>query len=157
MRSRQHQKNPAAGLGASLAGMAASCASMKGTRTSDRSLMGFKVAPIDNVRVAYVGVGGMGSSHVRNLLRIERCQITAVCDIVPEKVERVQTWLQDAGFPKPTGYTRGDWDFQRLCETEDLDLVYTATPWKWHTPVLLAAMENGKHGATEVNAAFNKV
>jgi hypothetical protein len=107
------------------------------------------------VRIGYVGVGNMGSAHVRNLLRIEGCQITAVCDIVPEKVERVQQWVQDAGFPRPTDYTRGEWDFRRLCETEDLDLVFTATPWRWHTPVCVAAMENGKHAATEVNAAFH--
>ncbi len=142
----------AAGMGMAVAGMAESA----GARSlSTQPVIEFKVPPIENVRIGYVGVGGQGSSHVRNLLGIKGCQITAVCDIVPEKVERVQKWVEDAGFPRPAGYTRGDWDFKRLCETEDLDLVYTATPWSWHTPVLLAAMENGKHGATEVNAAFN--
>ena len=122
---------------------------------STKPIPEFKVPPIDLVRVGYVGVGGMGSAHVNNLLKIPGCQITAVCDIVPEKVARIQKKVQDAGFPKPAGYSRGDLDFKRLCEKEDLDLVYTATPWRWHTPVLLAAMANGKHGATEVNAAFN--
>jgi predicted dehydrogenase len=32
--------------------------------------------------------------------------------------------------------------------------VYTATPWEWHVPVMLAAMKNGKHAATEVPAAM---
>ncbi|MFC1502412.1 Gfo/Idh/MocA family protein [bacterium] len=41
----------------------------------------------------------------------------------------------------------------RLCERDDLDLVYTATPWEWHVPVCVAAMEAGKHAATEVPAA----
>ena len=41
-----------------------------------------------------------------------------------------------------------------MCEEEDLDLVYTATPWRWHTPVCVAAMENGKHAATEIPAAY---
>ncbi len=40
-----------------------------------------------------------------------------------------------------------------MCETEDLDLVITATPWQWHVPVCVAAMKNGKHAATEVPAA----
>jgi len=40
-----------------------------------------------------------------------------------------------------------------MCEEEDLDLVFTATPWEWHVPVCLAAMKNGKHAATEVPAA----
>ncbi|HPC95130.1 MAG TPA: Gfo/Idh/MocA family oxidoreductase [Sedimentisphaerales bacterium] len=144
-----------AGMGASLTTLTPALAGAGLFRSGRASLIEFKVPPIENVRIGYVGVGGMGSAHVRNLLKIEGCQITAVCDIVPEKVERVQKWVEEAGFPKPTGYTRGDWDFKRLCETEDLDLVYTATPWEWHTPVLLEAMKNGKHGATEVNAAFS--
>jgi predicted dehydrogenase len=56
--------------------------------------------------------------------------------------------------PKPTGYARGETDFQRLCETEELDLVINATrPWKWHVPISVAAMTTGKHAATEVPAA----
>ena len=39
-------------------------------------------------------------------------------------------------------------------QAEDLDLVYTATPWEWHVPVCLAAMRNGKHAATEIPAAI---
>ena len=112
-----------------------------------------KAAPIDTVRVGYVGVGGMGSSHVRNLLNIEGVEIRAVCDIVEEKVARIQRWVEEAGQPKPVGYSRGEYDFKRMCEREDLDLVYTATPWEWHVPVCVAAMKAGKHAATEVPAA----
>ena len=32
--------------------------------------------------------------------------------------------------------------------------MFTATPWEWHVPVMLAAMKNGKHAATEVPAAM---
>lgn len=114
----------------------------------------FQIPPIPVVRVGFVGVGGMGSAHVQNFLRIEGVEIKAVCDIVPAKVERVRRWVVEAGQPEPTGYSRGPRDFERLCETEDLDLVFTATPWEWHVPVCLAAMRNGKHAATEVPAAM---
>jgi predicted dehydrogenase len=40
------------------------------------------------------------------------------------------------------------------CGVEDLDLVFNATPWEWHVPIMLSAMENGKHTATEVPAAM---
>ena len=33
---------------------------------------------------------------------------------------------------------------------KQLDLVYNATPWEFHVPIMLAAMKNGKHTATEV-------
>ncbi len=113
----------------------------------------FRAPPMETVRIGFVGVGGMGSAHVRNLLRIEGVQIKAVCDIVEEKVARIQSWVVEAGQPKPAGYSRGEWDFVRMCEEQELDLVYTATPWRWHVPICVAAMKNDKHAATEVPAA----
>ena len=113
----------------------------------------FRVPAIPKVRIGFVGVGGMGSAHVNNLLKIEGCVIGAVCDIVPEKVERVQKQVEAAGFPRPKGFSNGPRDFERLCQ-EDLDLVYTATPWEFHVPVCLAAMKAGKHAATEVPMAY---
>jgi hypothetical protein len=114
----------------------------------------FAAAPIEVVRIGMVGVGLQGTSHVRNFLGVEGCQITAVCDVVPEKAERSAGLVEEAGFPRPTLYTDGETDFQRLCAEEELDLVFTATPWEWHVPVCLSAMENGKHAATEVPAAY---
>jgi hypothetical protein len=108
---------------------------------------------MERVRIGFVGVGGMGSAHVRNFLRIENVDIKAVCDIVDDKVKRIQEWCVDDGRPEPAGYSRGERDFERMCAEEDLDLVFTATPWRWHVPVCVSAMENGKHAATEVPAA----
>lgn len=111
--------------------------------------------PIDVVRIGFVGVGGMGTVHVENLLTLEGVQIKAICDIVPEKVTKAQDMVVAAGQPRPTGYDRGPRDFERMCAEEELDLVYTATPWEWHVPICLAAMKNGKHAATEVPAAVS--
>jgi hypothetical protein len=114
----------------------------------------FGAAPIEMVRIGYVGIGGQGSGHVRNLLKIPGCRITAVCDIRPERTDWATKQITAAGQPAPTAYTRGPRDFERLCETEQLDLVYNATPWEFHVPIRLAAMKNGKHTATEVPAAM---
>jgi hypothetical protein len=110
--------------------------------------------PVPIVRIGFVGIGLQGSSHVNNLLRIEGCRVAAVCDIRPERTDWATKAILAAGHPTPTAYTRGPRDFERLAETEELDLVYTATPWEWHVPVMLAAMRNGKHAATEVPAAM---
>lgn len=111
--------------------------------------------PMELVRIGFVGIGGQGSGHVRNLLKIPGCRITAVCDIRPERTQWATGQITAAGHPAPTAYTRGPEDFVRLCETEQLDLVYNATPWEFHVPIMLAAMKNGKHTATEVPAAMS--
>jgi predicted dehydrogenase len=119
------------------------------------SLGPLSAPPMDLVRIGYVGIGGQGSGHVRNLLKIPGCRITAVCDVRPERTQWATEQITAAGHPAPTAYTRGPQDFVRLCETEQLDLVYNATPWEFHVPIMLAAMKNGKHAATEVPAAMS--
>jgi hypothetical protein len=109
---------------------------------------------MDRVRVGFVGVGGMGGAHVRNFMGLEGVDIVALCDINEARNEEVASWLVEDERPAPRLYGRDETDFVRMCETEDLDLVFTATPWEWHVPVCLSAMENGKHAATEVPAAY---
>lgn len=110
----------------------------------------FAAPPLATVRIGFVGVGHQGSSHVENFLKIEGVEVRAICDLVPTKVEKMQQLVVAAGQPQPTGYARGPDDYRRMCAEEDLDLVFTATPWEWHAPVCRAAMEHGKHAATEV-------
>src|SRR3954465_6447375 len=113
------------------------------------------VKPIESVRVGFVGVGVKGSEHLANLLRLDGVEVKAVCDVRDEACAAARRQAEAMGKRGPTAYTRGERDFERMCAAEDLDLVYTATPWEWHVPVLLAAMRNGKHAATEIPAAIN--
>ncbi|MCF7921856.1 MAG: Gfo/Idh/MocA family oxidoreductase [Candidatus Marinimicrobia bacterium] len=139
----------AVGIGTALAGAALSSCAKEITTQPGAA----KVGPIDNVRLGIVGVGNMGSAHFQNFLRIEGVEIVAVCDLVEDKVKRMQEWATKAGKPAPKGYYQGETDFKRMCAEEDLDLVFAATPWNWHVPVMVEAMKNGSHAATEVPAA----
>ena len=114
----------------------------------------FAAPAIDLVRIGYVGIGGMGSAHVNNLLKVPGCRITAVCDVNSERTAWAVKVILAAGHPEPAVYHRGPRDFERLCAEADVDLVYNATPWEWHVPICLAAMKNGKHAAVEVPAAM---
>lgn len=109
--------------------------------------------PLEQVRIGFIGVGNRGLGHVRNFLRLERVEVKAICDIVPARVEKAQAMVTAAGRPRPEGYARGETDYKRLCGRDDLDLVFISTPWEWHTPMCVEAMQNGKHAAVEVPAA----
>src|SRR5882762_10142952 len=99
--------------------------------TTPRRTTPFAVPPLDRVRIGFVGVGGQGSVHVDNLLKIEGAEVRAICDIVDWKVARAQAAVVAADQPKPAGYARGPRDFERMCAEQELDLVFTATPWEW--------------------------
>ncbi len=68
-------------------------------------------------------------------------------------VDGAQKTLADAGLPKAKEFVGGELEFKKLCDSGLVDLVYTATPWKWHVPVALAAMDGGCHTAVEVSTA----
>lgn len=111
-------------------------------------------SPLQKVRIGFVGVGGMGTAHVRNFLKIEGVEIIAVCDLLESRTKHTQKLCEEAGKSIPLAYFDGENDFKNLCARDDIDLIFTATPWKWHVPICLEAMNNGKHAATEVPAAL---
>jgi predicted dehydrogenase len=83
-------------------------------------------------------------------LGIEGVEVPALCDIKDSYLYRAKRWVEEAGQPSPTLYGQDEKDFERLCQEEELDLVVCSTSWKWHAPVCLAAMKNGKNAVTEV-------
>ena len=56
------------------------------------------------VRMGFVGVGGRGTGMLRVALT-QGIQITAVCDIIEERVARAQRIVEEVGQPKPKGYS----------------------------------------------------
>lgn len=119
-----------------------------------RTMKGVPFARHDTVRFAIVGTGLRGRSLLSELLAIDNVRIVAVCDIAPEKAARAVKMCTDAGMPAPTVYSGGERDFEKVVQREDVDFVYTATPWEWHVPVMLAALRAGKHCGTECPAGI---
>jgi predicted dehydrogenase len=119
-----------------------------------RTMKGVAFARHEVVRFALVGTGLRGRSVLSELLAIDNVRIVALCDIAPEKAARAVKMCTDAGMPAPEVYTAGDRDFERVVERDDVDFVYTATPWEWHVPVMLAALRAGKHCGTECPAGI---
>jgi hypothetical protein len=113
--------------------------------------MAFGARPI--VRLGLVGYGGRGTEHLNDLLGIPGVEIHAVCDLVKSRVEAAQSIVEKAGQKRPAGYSAGETDFENLVARDDLDAVYIATPWRWHVPMALAAMNAGKHAFVEVPLA----
>ena len=142
------------GLGLTRFGFPATGPASAATRRSPGQGVPVVAPHMDVVRMGIVGVGGQGTSHVDILLNVPGVEILAISDVNEAHAERAAQLCVMAGRKRPTLYTRGPRDFERLCAEETLDLVLTATPWEWHVPVCVAAMKSGKHAATEVPASY---
>ena len=110
--------------------------------------------PMDTVRVAFIGVGSRGKGAVRRYTFLEGVKIVALCDVVQENLDKAQDILLASGLPAAESYS-GQEDWKKVCEREDVDLVYVCTHWDLHTPIAVYAMKQGKHVATEVPAAIS--
>jgi len=109
--------------------------------------------PIETVRIGFIGLGMRGSGAIRRYTFLEDVEIKALCDLVPENVEKCRQILVDKGLPEADWYT-GEEDWKIICERDDIDLIYVCTHWDLHTPIAVYAMEHGKHVAVEVPAAL---
>jgi hypothetical protein len=138
---------------ASLGALAAGATEAADPATRAASVAGMKFEARDIVRLGLIGVGGRGDGLIDNFGAIPQVRITALCDVVKDKVDRAQARLEKAGKPAPALYHSNDHAYERLVARDDIDLVVIATPWVWHVPMALAGMKAGKHVAVEVPAA----
>jgi len=116
------------------------------------NMCGYAAPKIETVRIGVIGLGQRGSEAVERLSYIDGLEIVALCDKYPDRVAAAQKSLEKMQRPKAKEYS-GEEGWKALCESNDIDLVYTPTPWHLHTPIAVYAMKNGKHAATEVPAA----
>lgn len=121
--------------------------------TTAETMMGVPFEKRDVVRVGFIGLGGRGSGVIMDLANIPGVEIKAVCDVVGSRAQNAANRIEKLGQKRPQVYAAGDHDYENLCARDDLDLVYIATPWDWHVPMAVCAMERGKHAAVEVPAA----
>jgi Glycosyl hydrolase 109, C-terminal domain/Oxidoreductase family, NAD-binding Rossmann fold len=115
------------------------------------NMCGYRAPKLETVRVGFIGLGSRGPGHVVNMSLLEGVDVKALCDVIPEEAEKVRKRIEFAGF-KPDIYTGDTEAWRKMCDRDDIDLVYICTPWHLHAPMAIYAMEHGKHVAIEVPA-----
>ncbi|TDK41886.1 Gfo/Idh/MocA family protein [Algoriphagus formosus] len=122
------------------------------SRNQQFNMCGYAAPKLETVRIGIVGLGMRGPGAVDRLSKIEGVEIKALCDLIPERAEKAKKSLEGTGH-NPELYSGNAYSWKKMCDRPDLDLIYIATPWEWHTPMAVYAMEAGKHAAVEVPAA----
>lgn len=117
------------------------------------NMCGYAVPKLETVRIGIIGLGDRGPDHLSGLVKIEGVEIKALCDIRPEMAEKAKKSIEGTGH-NPTLYSGSSESWKELCDRNDIDVVYIATPWDMHTPMALYAMESDKHVCVEVPAAL---
>ncbi|HEY4311383.1 MAG TPA: Gfo/Idh/MocA family oxidoreductase [Pirellulales bacterium] len=91
----------------------------------------------DRIQFGVIGVGGMGSGHVGELVgRADRDNVrcAAVCDVYQKRLNHNRERSGGEAFT----------DYRKLLDRKDIDAVIIATPDHWHSKQAIDAMEAGK-------------
>lgn len=94
------------------------------------------------IKVAVIGTGAIAPSHIDAYQTFgERCEITALCDIYPEKAEKAKNdYSLDADVYD---------DHETLLKEADVDLVSVCTPPYTHADIAINSLNAGKHVIVE--------
>jgi predicted dehydrogenase len=91
------------------------------------------------IKIAVIGVGVMGSQHVKDIHELTNTELAAICDI-----DRTRADLYAQQYAVPAFY-----DHREMFEKIELDAVLIATPHYDHPPISMHAFQRGIHVLTE--------
>lgn len=108
-------------------------------------------APSERVSVAVVGMGGMGTSHLKELSVRSDVRVAYVCDVDQERLAAAVRAANEASghMPEAVG------DVRTILDDRAVDALFIATPDHWHVPAALLAMDAGKHVYVEKPCSHN--
>ena len=110
--------------------------------------------PLPKVRCAFIGLS-RGSTHLNSALNIDFAEVVAVCDINQNRAKGAAAKVKAATGKEPAIYMENEDSWEQMVARDDIDVVYISTPWEWHVPMAVKAMECGKHAFVEVSAAVS--
>ena len=105
----------------------------------------------ERINLAIVGLGGRGSDHLTNYMRIEQARVMALCDVNQAARERAQANLLKTTSEKGKEYE----DMRAVFADPAVDAVSIATPNHWHALASIWAMRAGKDVYCEKPASYN--
>jgi len=159
---RDFLRNTLLGAGMLVTGLAGHASSLTSESNSSKSgrnhkqrfnMSGYAAPKLDKARIGFVGLGQRGPMAVERMSYINGVEIVALCDQYEDRVEKMQKLLEKQGLPRAKSYSGSKEAWKEMCQNPNIDLIYITSPWAWHTPMAVYAMEHGKHVATEVPAA----
>lgn len=124
--------------------------------TSARYMGDFAAPKLEELRIAMIGVGARGPSHLRFLAKLDGCEIVAISDLYEDLVMKEVAYCQEVGKGKHKNiktYFGGEDRWRSMLEEVKPNVVFVCTNWQNHAPMAIEAMKQGAHVFVEVPMA----
>ena len=91
----------------------------------------------DQINIALIGAGGMGTQDTITALKVPGTKLVAVCDLYEGRLKDAKTkWGADLFTTR---------SYKEILNRKDIDAVIIATPDHWHQQISIDALRAGKH------------
>jgi len=105
----------------------------------------------DTVRMAIVGCGGRGASHLREWTTLPNVELAAISDVDQSHMDAFVKRAESAGKKAPQAYQ----DMRKILDDKSIDAISIATPNHWHTLQTIWACQAGKDVYVEKPCTHN--
>ncbi|MEO2036182.1 MAG: Gfo/Idh/MocA family oxidoreductase [Planctomycetaceae bacterium] len=105
----------------------------------------------DKIGACVVGVNGRGNSHISGWLDDPRTEVRAIVEVDEDVAEKRASEIEKKQGTRPAVYS----DMRKAFESDDIDVVSTATPNHWHALTAIWAMQHGKDAYVEKPVCHN--
>lgn len=100
-----------------------------------------RTSPSNKINMGFIGVGGMGTGHVRRFLEYEDVIVRGVCDVREEHRLRAKG-LVDEKYGNKDCFVEND--FRAFLSRKEIDAVLIAVPDHWHALIGIEAARQHK-------------
>jgi len=101
-----------------------------------------RIPPSDKINLGLIGVGEMGTGHLKSFIEYDDIHIAAICDVNSDHRFQAKK-IVDTRYGNEDCDTYND--FRELLSRKDIDAVVIATPDHWHALIGIEAARQGKH------------
>ena len=103
------------------------------------------------VKIGVIGLGPRAETLLATLRSLPQneCQVTAVCDLNTERIEKICNIFKANSLTVPAVYT----DYKKLIADPEVQAVLIPTSWNSHLAIAADVMKAGKYAAIEVGGA----
>ena len=103
------------------------------------------------VRMGVIGLGNRGYAIIGTVLSCEEAEVTAVCDVYADRIERAAEKVKKLRGNEVKKYS----DYRELLKSDEVDAVLVASGWENHVEASVTAMKCGKAVAMEVGGSYS--
>ena len=122
--------------------------------TLNSTLKAFSASKKEKLRIGIIGSGFRSQEHIGNFCQRPDVEIVALADPQDRSIKEAIAEIKKYNRPDPVVYKNGDHDYKNLLKRDDIDAVVICSPWEWHIPQAIDAMNAGKIPGVEVCGAM---